>query len=211
MKKKYIGFIIGVCFFLSGCQYATEVNKDKVPISTIESNTELVSDSTSDVVENEKSIISSSDEKASSLVISEQDLQQSIFDRYYASWSDNDLLTAINSKRIYLDNCTFYPQVQDYMEQNREVRDVSNIIEPLYSTDMKYYQEQDFANDPSIIIRLAKNEIYARRGYIFQDNDLKNYFMGQLWYEPSILPDDFDVSIFNEFEKANLTLLVTLE
>jgi hypothetical protein len=30
------------------------------------------------------------------------------------------------------------------------------------------------------ILYLALNEIYARHGYIFKDEDLQNYFMGQV-------------------------------
>ncbi|WP_442960233.1 YARHG domain-containing protein [Pseudobutyrivibrio sp. YE44] len=66
-------------------------------------------------------------------------------------------------------------------------------------------------NDSPRIIYLAKNEIYARHGYIFSDSDLNNYFMSQLWYIPEIAPADFDDSVFNEYEKANLQLLSQLD
>lgn len=143
--------------------------------------------------------------------LSKENIQQRIYDKYYALWSDDELLAAIEERRVYLDHCSFYPEVEGYMEQIREVRDGSNVIEPLYYTDMKNYQKEDFENVPALMLRLAKNEIYARRGYIFQDSDLNNYFMGQLWYEPSISPDDFDTSVFNEYEIFNLQLLVDLE
>ena len=38
-------------------------------------------------------------------------------------------------------------------------------------------------------IRIAKNEIYARHGYIFKDENLKNYFMGQNMQRCSLLKD----------------------
>lgn len=211
MRKHYIQLIFCICFFLSGCHLTNNVATDDTKINTIESNNDTIFESGDSDTETKEITTSFSDEENKSSIVSEQDLQQQIYDRYYASWSDEALLTAINDKQTYLDNCTFYQEVKDYMEQIREVRDVSNMIEPLYSTDMKYYQKQDFDNAPSIIIRLAKNEIYARKGYIFQDKDLLNYFMGQLWYEPLILPDDFDDCVFNEYEKANLALLVELE
>jgi hypothetical protein len=33
-------------------------------------------------------------------------------------------------------------------------------------------------------LRLRRNEIYARHGYIFKDAALRNYFMSQPWYSP---------------------------
>ena len=60
-------------------------------------------------------------------------------------------------------------------------------------------------------IRIAKNEIYARHGYIFKDENLKNYFMGQLWYIPSVKAEEFYDSVFSDIEKRNLELLNRLD
>ena len=72
------------------------------------------------------------------------------------------------------------------------------------------YTYSDFNNVPKLIIKLAKNEIYARHGYLFEDEDLLNYFLGQLWYVPTTISDDFDTSCFSEVEKQNLELLNNL-
>lgn len=64
---------------------------------------------------------------------------------------------------------------------------------------------------PPLIIHLAKNEIYARRGYIFNNPDLNNFYLTQLWYVPEIQAADFDDSVFNEYEKYNLELLSKLD
>lgn len=144
-------------------------------------------------------------------VMSEQELQNAVFNRYYSHWSEDSMLAAIEERKLYLKSCTFYKEVIEYMENVREVKDIGNVVEPLYYTDMRYYERQDFANEPLLILHLAKNEIYARHGYIFENEDLNNYFMGQLWYEPSCMPEDFDDSIFNEYEKANLKLLIDLD
>ena len=57
-------------------------------------------------------------------------------------------------------------------------------------------------------IRYAINEIYARRGRIFEDSVLKEYFESKSWYEPKYKKDEFSDDVFNEFEKANINLLV---
>lgn len=81
-------------------------------------------------------------------------------------------------------------------------------INPLYYTDTEYYNEDSFSGVPSLIIHLAKNEIYARHGYIFKDENLKNYFMGQLWYIPSVKAEEFDDSVFSDIEKGILNCLI---
>ena len=60
-------------------------------------------------------------------------------------------------------------------------------------------------------MRLARNELYARHGRIFQDEGLRNYFNSIDWYEPTIEGEDFQESILNEFEIANRDLIVAYE
>ena len=124
---------------------------------------------------------------------------------------DSAMQDAIAERKQYRDKCSFYPEVVEYLENIREVRDISSLTEPLYFTDLKIYQKQDFDQVPPLIIHLAKNEIYARHGYIFKNEDLNNYFKGQLWYEPSITPENFKDSLFNKNEQANLKLLYSLD
>ncbi len=141
----------------------------------------------------------------------EQDLLNAVYDKYYSKWSEDEMLKAIEEKSQYRERCSFYKEVLEYMENVREVRDVAIVAEPFYYSDMKYYKRQDFENVPLLIIHLAKNEIYARHGYIFKNPDLNNYFNGQLWYEPSVTPEDFDDRVFNDYEKVNLKLLTDLD
>lgn len=56
---------------------------------------------------------------------------------------------------------------------------------------------------------LARNEIYARHGYIFNNQELKDYFGGMSWYieRTTVVPD----TEFNEYEKSNLEIVRALE
>lgn len=56
-------------------------------------------------------------------------------------------------------------------------------------------------------LRLATNEIYARNGYIFNDEQLRNYFEQFDWYEGTVTSDEFTEDRFNEVEKKNVELL----
>ncbi len=125
--------------------------------------------------------------------------------------SDRQMQVLMEERAGYYQKSGYYQDIVNYWENVREVRDVANIMEPLYSTDQKYYSEEDFQNEPDFVIHLAKNEIYARHGYIFKDPDLYNYFMGCLWYEPLVSGEEFDVSVFNEYEKKNLEVLARLD
>ncbi len=142
---------------------------------------------------------------------SEQDLLDAVHEKYYSQWTEDGMQNAIAERKQYRDQCSFYPEVENYLENVREVRDISSLVEPLYYTDMKIYQKQDFADVPPLIIHLAKNEIYARHGYIFKNEDLNNYFKGQIWYEPAITPENFKDSLFNKNEQENLKLLSSLD
>jgi hypothetical protein len=141
----------------------------------------------------------------------EPDLFDVIYEKYYANWTDSEMQNAIAERKQYRDQCSIYPEVANYLENVREVRDISSVVEPLYFTDLKIYQKQDFDQVPPLIIHLAKNEIYARHGYIFKNEDLNNYFKGQIWYEPSITPENFKDSLFNKNEQVNLKLLSSLD
>lgn len=61
---------------------------------------------------------------------------------------------------------------------------------------------------------LARNEIFARRGREFRNEDLQRYFESQSWYTPTYSPDDFDArsgSILSYTEQRNAATILELE
>ncbi len=75
----------------------------------------------------------------------------------------------------------------------------------------KYLTYNDVKNLTEDELELARNEIYARHGRKFNSDDLQRYFYSKAWYRGTIEPEDFDESVFNEFEKANVTYLLKQE
>ena len=130
---------------------------------------------------------------------------------YNSSWTEEEIISEVNERSQYYKASAYYSEMIDYWENVREARDISNVIEPLFETDKRYYTKEEFESEPMLVIHLAKNEIYARHGYIFTNVDLYNYFMGCIWYSPTCGSADFDESIFNEYEKANLEILANLD
>ena len=59
---------------------------------------------------------------------------------------------------------------------------------------------------------IARNEIYARHGRRFQNDDLQSYFDGQDWYEPRYSPQEFDANVtLSDVELANAETIRSLE
>lgn len=99
-------------------------------------------------------------------------------------------------------------EIQETKEEEDEVS-MSEYIFP--DSSEKRLKENDVKSLSSAQCRLAKNEIYARHGRLFQDESLQNYFDKKSWYNGYIEPDDFDESVFNKTEKANIKLLAKYE
>lgn len=62
--------------------------------------------------------------------------------------------------------------------------------------------------------RVARNEIAARHGRIFNDENLSAYFNSKSWYKGTVDPDTFDKdtdAYYNSAEKTNLDKIVALE
>ena len=144
------------------------------------------------------------------------DWQEIYYERYYAIWdSEETMLSEIENRSAYRDNCSFYNDAVYYIQGGgggyMMKTDISYLVEPLYPTDLVYIDEDAFKDYPPLLLHLLKNEIYARHGFIFSDPDLDNYFRGLLWYTPQKGAAEFDDSVFNEIEVHNLDILARLD
>lgn len=81
----------------------------------------------------------------------------------------------------------------------------------LPDSDTRYLSGDELAYWDQATLRLARNEIYARHGRQFKSEDLNAYFNAQPWYDGYIPADAFDDSVLNEYEKANLDLIKSIE
>lgn len=93
-------------------------------------------------------------------------------------------------------------------EVNGTISD-TNYILPESST--KYLTERDLGRLDGEALRLARNEIFARHGRLFQTEDLNDYFSNQPWYHGYLSEEEFDDSILNNYERVNLDLIKSLE
>ncbi|WP_303964868.1 YARHG domain-containing protein [Sporosarcina ureae] len=75
-----------------------------------------------------------------------------------------------------------------------------------YSGDV-YLDKSDLKGLSKDDLRLARNEIYARHGYVFESKELQNYFGSQSWYTP----DPSFNGKMAEWEKHNVELIKSHE
>lgn len=66
---------------------------------------------------------------------------------------------------------------------------------------------EDYTNKSDVSLRYAKNEIYARHGRMFKDQELQDYFNKQSWYQGTIAPDDFTENMLSDIERQNVQIL----
>lgn len=88
------------------------------------------------------------------------------------------------------------PEIGDYLIGDSNTRNLT---------------EAELSNYTAGEIRLIRNEIYARKGYIFKSQDLKEYFETKPWYNGVISAADFKESMLNSVEYANIQLILKYE
>lgn len=88
--------------------------------------------------------------------------------------------------------------------------DIQEYIFP--SSDSRFLSEEEVRNIETDKLRIARNEIFARHGYIFNDEELSQYFNGTSWYNGTVPAEQFDMdAVLNDFEKKNIELIEGIE
>ena len=96
-----------------------------------------------------------------------------------------------------------------YATDYHSIKNNSEYILP--ESDSRYYSMDELMGLSAEECRIARNELFARYGRRFQDETLQAYFDSLSWYNGTIDPEDFDESVFNEYEVANRDLIVQYE
>lgn len=78
----------------------------------------------------------------------------------------------------------------------------------IFPSDRQYITEDNMAGWNQKTALLARNEIFARHGYVFQTQEIQNYFAAKSWYTPN---SSYDGSGLNDVEKANVDTISAYE
>lgn len=73
---------------------------------------------------------------------------------------------------------------------------------------LRYLTADDLNSLSKYNLKIMRNEIFARYGYIFQTEDMRDYFNRQSWYTPRY--NDVN-SFLTKIEKANIDLIIYFE
>ena len=157
--------------------------------------------------------------------------ERELFARYGGTFSDGDLAEFFNAKSWYTPdspaanfNESRFTDIERVnllvlraLLMERDGTAASNPYTKLNSnvegfilpfTDSSRITKDDVKDLSEKELVIAYNEIYARKGYIFEDNDLQLYFSGKNWYTPSMLPGSFNTTAeLNEIEQDNYACL----
>lgn len=94
---------------------------------------------------------------------------------------------------------------------------VSSFDYVLPDSASRYYTEAELSSLSKETLGYARNEIYARHGWIFSSPEYKSYFEKKSWYIPLYTATEFQnklnngTIVLNQYEWANIQLLLTLE
>lgn len=79
-------------------------------------------------------------------------------------------------------------------------------------SDKKYLSEDEVRSQTVDKLYIGRNEIFARHGYIFEDESLQQHFGNTSWYNGTVTGDQFNAdAVFNDFEKKNVELIKRIE
>lgn len=84
----------------------------------------------------------------------------------------------------------------------------------LPKSNSEYLTDADVSGLSKSDLRIARNEILARHGRIFDSEDLKEYFESKSWYNGTISPKEFDANLdsrLNDVERANIEMIKKYE
>lgn len=77
----------------------------------------------------------------------------------------------------------------------------------------KAYTKSDLSSKSDYDLYLARNEVFAKYGRKFKNDDLNQYFSTKSWYVPTYDPATFDSmpTPLNDLEQANVNLIRQIE
>ena len=128
---------------------------------------------------------------------------------YYGYQTLDDLYRVVVTSNLesynHEDNVDESVAVTEVEEDREEIGGEEGIIFPDSSEELIDRAAVEKLSDEEL--RYAINELYARNGYIFNDDGLRTYYEKYDWYVPTVRSDDFSIDLFNDIEKENIKVM----
>ncbi|MGV8983608.1 YARHG domain-containing protein [Clostridium sp.] len=165
------------------------------PKQEIKSDNNQVAEST-DIMPKQEAISNSNDNEVSTNIIPNQEVKN---DNNQVTKS-TDLIT--KQKAISNSNDD---EVSTTIIPNQEIKSDTDFILPNSSTEK--LKESDLGNLTDQQLMIARNEVYARYGFVFNTQAIKNFFESKSWYHPRL---SYNCNI-NSIESFNVQLIKKTE
>ncbi len=131
---------------------------------------------------------------------------------YAKSTGKNELTQILEKAGCKIDSKRYVAKVMD--KQPPQMRDTnlsdnnSEYPGKYPQGSLRYLQRSDLAGLSKYELKIYRNEIYARHGYIFKSDDMVKYFFNLKWYKPTYA----DVTkMLSSIELRNIELIKSLE
>lgn len=97
---------------------------------------------------------------------------------------------------------------EEELNRQKQSNRQSNVPGNYPEASTRYLSSSELAGVSKYSLRIMRNEIFARHGYIFKTDEMRNHFFNQSWYIP--LYDNVD-GLLTPIEKANINLIKSFE
>ena len=126
---------------------------------------------------------------------------------FYLADDEPDTLYALAGDGSADEDANLMRTEEPSFEKPEPVVEEPAYILPDSATRVYEYGELDVLDNR--VLYLARNEIYARHGYIFQEgSDLASYFAAQSWYIPN---EAFSENDLSDIERQNIDMIRSVE
>ncbi len=119
---------------------------------------------------------------------------------------ENDVTSEESSEDVdYYDDSDLSEDSDNYADSSEENEYVlpDSAKRKLKKSDLKGLSKEE--------LRIARNEIYARHGRMFDDKKLQKYFDSQSWYEGTVPASEFSEDVLSSVEKKNVAFIRQFE
>ena len=119
---------------------------------------------------------------------------------------ENDVTSEESSEDLdYYDDSDLSEDSDNYEDSSEENEYV------LPDSDKRKLKKSDLKGLSKEELRIARNEIYARHGRMFDDKKLQKYFDSQSWYEGTVPASEFSEDVLSSVEKKNVAFIRQFE
>lgn len=120
-----------------------------------------------------------------------------------------NMLSQKNDKKVNAYNTTSNTDKKDDSNvKDSKANETNSKDYILPNSDKEKISEEEIAKFNLSTLSLARNEIFARHGYVFTTPEAKNYFEKKAWYKPD---PSYNGENLNEIEKYNVELIKSHE